>query len=73
MRLVFTSDSKTLLFLAYAKHDEVERAKKSKQFRAQEELVILGLAAGADVSLGSPVRIPDVKSFQVPDCQQGQI
>ncbi len=66
IRLVFMGNSKTLLFLAYPKHDAVERAKKDKQFRAQEELVILSLVAGADLSSSSPVRIPDVKNFELP-------
>ena len=65
IRLNFTNDSKTLVFLAYSTHDKVEQAKKNKKGPAHEELVV--------VELGAPtaVRVADVKNFQVPEKADG--
>ena len=65
IHLDFTNDSKTLIFLAYANHAAVEKAKTDKKTRAQEELVIFDLAGG------KASRIPDVKSFQTPEKADG--
>ncbi len=60
IRLSFTQDSKTLVFLAYATHSAVEKAKKDRNTPAHEELVLVNLGSA------TPTRVPDVKSFQVP-------
>ncbi len=65
IHLDFTNDSKTLVFLAYANHAAVEKAKTDKKTRAQEELVIFDLAGG------KASRIPDVKNFQTPEKADG--
>jgi hypothetical protein len=65
IHLDFTNDSKTLVFLAYANHAAVEKAKTDKKTRAQEELVILDLVSG------KASRIPDVKNFQTPEKADG--
>ena len=65
IRLNFTNDSRTLVFLAYATRGKVQAAKKDKKLQAHEELVIVDLASGA-----AP-RTPDVKSFQLPEKADG--
>jgi dipeptidyl aminopeptidase/acylaminoacyl peptidase len=67
IRLVFTEDSKTLVFLAFAKHDAVEKGKKDKKSPAHEELVVWDLASG------KAARLADVKNFQVPEKGDGMI
>ena len=67
IRLVFSEDSKTLVFLAYAKHDAVEKAKKDKKSPAHEELVVWDLVGG------KPARVADVKNFQVPEKGDGVV
>jgi dipeptidyl aminopeptidase/acylaminoacyl peptidase len=65
IQLIFSNDSKTLVFLAYPKQSAVEKAKTDKRTRAQEELVVFDLTAGKSS------RVPDVKSFQLPKKSDG--
>ena len=65
IRLVFSNDSKTLVFLAYASHDAVERAKTDKKSPAHESLVVVDLASG------KATRTADVKNFQTPEKADG--
>ncbi len=60
IKLSFTQDSKTLVFLAYATHGAAEKARKEKSGPAHDELVLLNLTSA------TPTRVSDVKSFQVP-------
>ena len=65
VRLVFSNDSKTLVFLSYAPHAAVEKAKTDKKSPAHEELVVV------DLTSGKATRMPDVKSFQTPEKADG--
>jgi dipeptidyl aminopeptidase/acylaminoacyl peptidase len=65
IRLSFSRDSKTLVFLAYAKQAAVEAAKKDKKSPAHEELAIF------DLTSGKVVRVADVKGFQMPEKGDG--
>ncbi len=65
VRIVFTEDSKRAVFLAFPNRDTVDKAKKDKTVHPQEELVVFDLAAG------KATRVPDVKSFQVPEKADG--
>jgi len=65
IKLVFSNDSKTLIFLAYPTREAVEKGKKDKKSPAHDELVVLDLATG------KPARIADVKSFQAPEKADG--
>ena len=65
IKLSFSRDSKTLVYLAFAKQSAVEAAKKDKKTPAHEELVIVDLASG------KAARVADVKSFQIADKGDG--
>jgi dipeptidyl aminopeptidase/acylaminoacyl peptidase len=65
IRLVFSNDSKTLVFLAYASRDAVEKTKTDKKSPAHETLVEVDLASG------KATRTEDVKSFQTPEKADG--
>ncbi len=65
IKLSFTNDSKSLVFLAYATRASVEQAKKDKKGPAHEELVVVELGAG------TAARVADVKNFQVPEKGDG--
>lgn len=65
IRLNFTNDSKTLVFLAYATRGALDAAKKEKKGPAHEELVTVDLAGAI------AVRTPDVKNFQLPEKADG--
>jgi len=68
VKLVFTKDDKTLVFLAYADHAAVQKAKAEKGDKktpAHESLVIF------DLGSGNAVRVADVKSFQAPERADG--
>jgi len=65
IKLSFSRDSKTLVFLAYAKQAAVEAAKKDKKLAAHEELVVV------DLTTGKAARMADVKSFQIADKGDG--
>jgi dipeptidyl aminopeptidase/acylaminoacyl peptidase len=67
IRLVFSDDSKTLVFLAFAKHDAVEKGKKDKKNPAHDELVVVDLTSGKETQTA------DVKNFQVPEKGEGFI
>ena len=69
IKLAFSPDSKTLVFLAYPTHAAVEKAKAEKHTPptiAHEELVILDLSK-PDLASSKPTRIPDIKTFQLPE------
>lgn len=65
IKLSFSRDSKTLVYLAYAKQSAVDASKRDKKTPAHEELVVVDLASG------KAVRVADVKSFQIPDKGDG--
>jgi dipeptidyl aminopeptidase/acylaminoacyl peptidase len=67
IQLSFSNDSKTLVFLAYPTHAAVEKAKadKTKRSPAHEELVVVDLATA------KATRVPDIKSFQLPQKADG--
>lgn len=65
IRLSFSHNSQTLVFLAYPTHQAVEQAKKAKKGPAHEELVI------ADLVAGTSTRVAEVKSFQLPEKADG--
>jgi hypothetical protein len=65
IKLRFSKDSMTLVFLAYATRAAVEKAKTDKKMRAQEELVVFDPAAG------KAVRVANVKSFQIAEKGDG--
>ena len=67
IKLSFTNDSKTLVFLAYATRSAVEQAKKDKKGPAHEELVVV------DLGIGTAARVADVKNFQVPEKGDGVV
>ena len=67
IRLTFSDDSKTLVFLAFATKASVDKAKTDKKSPAHEELVIF------DLTGGKASRVPDVKSFQSPEKGNGFI
>ena len=70
IKLVFSEDSKTLVFLAYASHAAVEKAKAEKKTppaTAHEELVI------TDLATSKQTRVSDVKSFQLPEKGNGYV
>ena len=70
IRLAITADSKTVIFLAFPKKADTDKAKKEKK-KPEEmpkgELVIIDLATGA------PTRVPNVKSFGLPDKGSGAL
>ncbi len=65
IKLTFSGDSTTLVFLAYADRATVEKAKTDKSLHPHESLVIVTLATG------KPTVIADVKSVQMPDKSEG--
>jgi dipeptidyl aminopeptidase/acylaminoacyl peptidase len=65
IKLSFSHDGTTLVFLAYPSHAAVERAKTDKKSPAQEELVVF------DLVRGKAARVADVKSFQIADKGDG--
>ncbi len=70
IHISFSPDTKTLAFLAYPTHAAVEKSKDKKQAPpppAHDELVMI------DLTTSKPTRIPDVKSFQLPDKGTGFI
>ena len=67
IKLTFSADSATLVFLAYADRATVEKAKTDKSVHPHESLVILNLATG------KPTVVADVKSVQMPDKSEGYL
>ena len=67
IKLSFSEDGKTLVFLAYASHAAVEKAKTDRRGAAHEELVIVDLGAA------KVTRVADVKSFQLPEKGNGAL
>ncbi len=72
IQLSFSHDSKTLVFLSYPRHADIEKARadaktdkadktvKAPKPKPQEELVVVDLATQKDI------RTPGVKNFQLP-------
>ena len=65
VKIVFTQDATHLAFLAFPRAEAIAQAKKDKNAKAEEELVVFDLAAG------KAARVAEVKSFQVPEKGDG--
>ncbi len=61
IKLTFSGDSMTLVFLAYPDRATVEKAKTDKSLHPHESLVVL------DLRTMKAAVVPDVKSVQLPD------
>jgi dipeptidyl aminopeptidase/acylaminoacyl peptidase len=71
IKLNFTEDSKSLVFVSYAKRGELDQAKKAK--KKPEEMPKGDLVVITPASGGAAIRVSGVKSYAVPEKGTGYV
>jgi dienelactone hydrolase len=70
IRLAISADSQTVVFLAFPKKADIDKAKKDKK---KPEEMPKGELVTIDLPSGTPTRIANVKSFGLPDKGNGYL